>query len=328
MQSQKWSIPVQRWFVIMITRCMYARGDLDNWQVDPYFLGLAGTGKSTAINYIAEKMFETVDVGAISNNCERKFALQSIYDKFIIVASEVKKDFCLEQATWQQMISSESVSVAIKHKDAKIVQNWDVPGIYAGNEVPDYADNSGAVSRRLLIFRFDYFIDPAKADDKLPKKLELEVPYIMLAGARGYLAKINSKNNGTNIWNLVPAYFKEQRMEIAASTHALQGYLEEMKKEGIIKFKTFETEEELINDKIYYVYPKEFKDNFMKWCADSGKQKPNWKKEYYDGIFKKYKIKETPSRRRRNWPPGEDETHCRIWFHGICYTEYFAEENT
>ena len=48
-----------------------------------------------------------------SNNCEKKFALQAVWDKFILVCSEVKRDFCLEQAQWQQMMSGESITFSI-----------------------------------------------------------------------------------------------------------------------------------------------------------------------------------------------------------------------
>lgn len=43
MDYQRWPIDVQRWLCIMIGRCMYDIGDLEEWQILGYLLGQAGS---------------------------------------------------------------------------------------------------------------------------------------------------------------------------------------------------------------------------------------------------------------------------------------------
>ena len=167
-------------------------------------------------------------------------------------------------------------------------------------------------------------IDPSKADDRLPEKLEKEVPYILLSGVRGYLEKICRRQN--NIWNMVPAYFKEQRNNLASNTHALQAYLEDKEKSGEFTFKTVRPDE-YKNEKVYYIKPADFKKDFMDWCRASGKQVPNWNRDYYNVVFMKKGIFESPTRLRRAWPPNNAiKKTLSVWFYGFAYTEYIEEE--
>ena len=71
----------------------------------------------------------------------------------MFVAPEIKADLALEQAEFQSIVSGESVSVAVKNKTAASMV-WTVPGVLAGNEVPNWKDNSGSVLRRILAWNF------------------------------------------------------------------------------------------------------------------------------------------------------------------------------
>ena len=52
------------------------------------------------------------------------------------------------------MISGEPVSIARKNKVAVADENWTVPVLGATNIYPDYKDESGAISRRILVAHF------------------------------------------------------------------------------------------------------------------------------------------------------------------------------
>ena len=64
----------------------------------PYLKGIAGAGKSTIINDVAGRLYEPIDVGSLSNNCERQFGISSFCDKLLFTAAEIKADFRIEQA--------------------------------------------------------------------------------------------------------------------------------------------------------------------------------------------------------------------------------------
>lgn len=248
MDYQEWEIEVQKWFCIMMGRCIYYLNELDNWQIMAFLLGQANSGKSTLINYVLKKFYEACDVATISNNIEHQFGLQTIYNKFLYVAPEIKGNFKLEQAEFQSMISGETMSIAVKHGDAANI-DFKVPGMMAGNEVPQYTDNSGSVSRRLLVFSFDKKVK--KSDTQLGNKLEKELGFILHACNRAYLEKVNVLGS-QNIWNVVPEYFIKNRSDIAETTNSLVSFL---KSDKIIIGSTQEIEKSL------------FVNAFNEYCA-------------------------------------------------------------
>jgi putative protein kinase ArgK-like GTPase of G3E family len=61
-------VEVQKWLFIMMGRQLYEIGDLDDWQVLGYLLGMAGSGKSTILTKVVKLFYHSDDVGVISNN--------------------------------------------------------------------------------------------------------------------------------------------------------------------------------------------------------------------------------------------------------------------
>lgn len=218
---QEFSEDVCRWMYVMAGRLMYEVNDLDQWQIVPFFKGIARSGKSTLIVKVFKKFYESEDVKILSNNSERKFGLSSIYDGFIFISPEVKGDICLEQAEFQSIVSGEDVSIARKY-DTALSTQWKTPGVFAGNEVPGWKDNSGSVIRRFLPFNFSKQVQ--EADPKLDEKLNDEIPAIMIKCVRAYLEYTRRFAN-KDIWNVVPKYFKEIQNQIAMVTNSLQHFM-------------------------------------------------------------------------------------------------------
>ena len=48
----------------------------------------------------------------------------------------------------------------------------------AGNEVPNFTDNSGSVSRRFVVFNFSKKVEKGKSDPLLGQKLKKEIPIL------------------------------------------------------------------------------------------------------------------------------------------------------
>ncbi len=109
-------------------RLCFDVGELDKWQIIPFFKGIAKSGKSTLITKVFKKFYESQDVGTLSNNIEKKFGLSAIANNFMFIAPEVKGDLSLEQAEFQSIVSGEDVSIAVKNKHA-IPMVWKVPGV-------------------------------------------------------------------------------------------------------------------------------------------------------------------------------------------------------
>ena len=219
---QGWEEDVQRWLLVMAGRMLYNVGDRDGWQVLPYLHGAAGSGKSLLTLSVIKQFYDANDVGTLSNNCERKWVLGSLADKFIFVAPECRNDMQLEQSEFQSMVSGESLSIARKFKTAQGVENWLAPGWMAGNEVVSWVDASGSVQRRIVVFDFPKAVQ--HGDMLLNKKLATEMPFILMKANRAYL-EASAEWGSRNLWELLPEYFKRQQQQLAADVNGVEAFL-------------------------------------------------------------------------------------------------------
>lgn len=210
-----------RWMYIFIGRLLYDLNEHDGWQVIPYVKGHAGTGKSTILTHVVKNFYDAIDVGILSNNIEVKFGLSAFYNKLVFIGPECRHDMAIEQAEFQSIVSGESVQVAIKRQTA-ISVDWKVPGILAGNEVPSWADAAGSIQRRLPVFDFE--VPVVNGDMRLGKKLEEELPDILVKCNRAY-RHMAAEHGSENVWNLLGDYFKKTSSELAQSINALEAYL-------------------------------------------------------------------------------------------------------
>jgi hypothetical protein len=216
---------VCEWMYVFGGRLCFDVNELDNWQCIQFLKGIARSGKSTLITKIFKKFYDPDDVRTLSNNIEKKFGLWSIHDGLMFISPEVKGDLALEQAEFQSMVSGEDVSIARKNQKA-LSKQWNVPGILAGNEVPNWKDNSGSVQRRVVTANFSKQV--MDADPHLDEKLETEIPAILCKCVKAYV-EFAHKYSDQDIWNVLPKYFREVQKQIAVVTNTLQHFLESEK---------------------------------------------------------------------------------------------------
>jgi phage/plasmid-associated DNA primase len=221
MDYQGFDPDVCHWLYVMLGRLLYPLNELDSWQVIPFFKGQASSGKSTIVLKVCKSFYDAQDVGLLSNNIERKFGLSAFYDKYLFVAPEIKSDLGIEQAEFQSVVSGEDLQVNVKHKKA-FATTWSVPGALAGNEVPAWADNSGSVQRRVILFEFVRAV--TNGDMKLGDKLLAELPEILLKCNKAYLDMV-AKYSHVNLWTVLPRYFKETRDQLAQSVNSVEAFL-------------------------------------------------------------------------------------------------------
>lgn len=195
-------------------------GENDNWQVVPFIIGHAGTGKGTSAHFV-KCLFNRQDVGTIENKMEKIFCLQSLRDKLINLGSEIKDDFSIDQTTFQKMVSGEDVSISIKNKEAES-RDWDIPMLLAGNRLPGYCDNSGSLERRLVPIPFRKKVK--KCDTSLYKKIEKELPYIYTKINKAYYHYVNNYS-GDSFWDFCGKFFNDQRNITAKESNTMFTYL-------------------------------------------------------------------------------------------------------
>jgi hypothetical protein len=212
---------VSSWMYVLIGRLMYDVNELDGWQVLPFLKGTASSGKSTIIMRVCRSIYEHNDVGVMSNNLEKKFGLSAFCEKLMFIGPEIKGDACIEQADFQSIVSGETVQVAVKFKTAQAIE-WSTPGILAGNELPAWVDNSGSVNRRIVLFEFPNKVE--NGDMELGKKLELEMPAILIKANRAYLSATR-RFARDNVWKHLPPPFHRAKQDFAESANSIVHFL-------------------------------------------------------------------------------------------------------
>lgn len=259
---------------MFLGRMLYNVGDYDNWQVIPFLLGAGGTGKST-INNIVRMFYDHEDVGIMGNNYQKTFGLADIYDKFAFIAPEIKRDWGIDQAEFQEIVSGGKLNVNIKHKPSVRVE-WTAPGMLGGNENPGFVDNASSIQRRVVVTRFDHKV--LNGDPRLSHKLEAEMDVILKQCNRAYLEYARLYHS-KDIWSVLPEYFMETQKLMAAASNALCAYLDS----DILEF-----------DKDMYIPMEEFFKRFNMFCSENNLQKPKINVDFYRAPFAKYNLTVEP----------------------------------
>lgn len=168
----------------MLGRMLYPVGKYDQWQVVPFWKGVAGCGKSTVAAMVSN-WFPPKFVSTITNNMEDKFGLAAIVDTYVCLCTEVTSKFPLNRGVWQSMVTGEQIPVPRKFRDP-LDQKWEVPLGMFGNELPPFDDKSGSVHRRMAIFAMRKTVDPSKADPTIQHRLQADVARLLVKCNRAY----------------------------------------------------------------------------------------------------------------------------------------------
>jgi hypothetical protein len=270
---QKFPQDVCRWLYILVCgRILYNVSEMDEWQVMPFLKGKAKSGKSTIVTKVAKEFYHALDVGVLSNNIEKKFGLSALKDKFLFIAPEIKGDIGLEQCDFQTVISGEDTSIPEKFKTAGAMR-WVVPGLMAGNEAPQYEDNSGSISRRLVVFNFKKKV--TKANTQLGKKLAEELPSLLMKGNRAYMEAVR-KYGKKDVWdNVLPVYFKKTQEDMAEQTNSLAHFLASSK---------------LVFGPEFHCRYKAFLQAFNDHVRENNLTPHKFTEDYYSSVFEERKI--------------------------------------
>jgi hypothetical protein len=299
MDFQEFDEGVSRWMYVMLGRLLYDLNDMDRWQVIPYLKGQASSGKSTILLRVCRNFYDKSDVGVLSNNIEKKFGIAAFSEKFMFVAPEIKSDLQMEQAEFQSMVSGEDMSICVKYQMAHTAE-WRVPGIMAGNQVPGWIDNSGSITRRMVLFDFQKKVDNGDMD--LGKKLKLEMANILRKCNKAYhwATREYAKDN---IWKHLPAYFHGTREDLSENTNVLEHYL----KSSSLKF-----------SKDLYMPWNDFLTGFQGHIrAHNFKYTSNFTKDYYAGAFMRYSLRKSQKESRQY----QGGYYNKVWLEGADMAE-------
>lgn len=209
---------------VMIGRYFYPIGTHDGWQTAVFLKGDGNTGKSTLLELIA-KMFPSASVGSITSSFEPHFGLENLYRKRIVLVPDMPKQFSkvLAQSDFQSICSGDNVSIARKNKTA-FCEPWQPGLIFAANFLPDFNDNSGSVSRRLVVFSFMEMVKDRNTrlkEDIIANEL---VP-VMMRCLFAYRRTVDTCRS-VDFWNNVaPTVLREAQSDVKTETNHLSNFL-------------------------------------------------------------------------------------------------------
>lgn len=222
LEDQKFPFKVCRWFFVFSGRCWYPLNQLDRWQCQPVFLGLAATGKSTVI-YVIITAYHKSNWGILNNQVEKNFSLQPIENSFIWFCLDVREDFNLDFGVWLCMIAGESVNIHVKNKPPRTIE-FRIPGTMACNVLPNWKDSAGAASRRMIVFPFR--VKVKKGDGDLQKRIEQKYGNYMFKSNGMYRIVARDSGHGLkNIWDLLPPLFHETKKRVRQDTDIVERFL-------------------------------------------------------------------------------------------------------
>lgn len=251
---------VQYFLEVFVGRLGFHVTEMDNWEIAPYFFGLAGTGKSTILRCLGH-MYPTASIN--SRLCN-KFGLGDLRDKGVVIIPDVSEKLSkqLDQADIQSMITGEQLTTDVKHK-ASLSENWRPALALAGNVSPFqlYKDTMGQMSRRLGVFCMLQKVN--NVDDTLWSKIKQEVPAIWYRCLHRYHEVLQRPKSKGGIWEILPKQLTEWREFLSNGTGLLKRFIES----GTLTHRVVECKGHMLD-------PEEFQDHFKKYCRQFGFAEP------------------------------------------------------
>jgi hypothetical protein len=201
------------------------------------------------------------------------------------------------------------MQLPVKFKDSEYIE-WKTPGLFAGNEPPNYTDNSGSISRRLVVAKFLKKV--ANKDSNLDRKLEIELPFIIKKAACAYLSAVQ-EFKGQDFWSSLPEYFRDTQKDMAQNTHSLEHFINSGKV--------------LIGDE-HYCREKNFVQAFNEHCKECHLERHKFTTDYYIGVFGNHNItiKKNLKMKYPNNPQGK--TYHGAFIFGLDLINEVGIENT
>jgi phage/plasmid-associated DNA primase len=180
------------------------------------------------------------------------------------------------------MVSGEQMAIPKKFETATSVA-WKTHGMFMGNEIASWCDNSGSMSRRIILGLFNEIV--TDGNPKLFAELQAEMGHILLKCNRAY-REAAAAFGSLDVWNVLPPYFAENRRKLRAETHALAFFLENCTDLHWDKKAYMSMDDIKLMMNVYLIADGSFKS-----------QKRGFTSDFYQWVFDAYKIKvETDTR--------------------------------
>jgi putative DNA primase/helicase len=229
--------------------------------------GVSRGGKGTIVA-VLEACLGTDNVTGYSlDSLSNQFGLGGLLGKLIATIGEVNLQRNPNKYTIYQNLNmvtgNDLVEIEYKYNPIKVSTRLPVRFVMACNAMPNFADDSGALSERLMIIDFERAVPPEKRDPMLPQKLVAEVSGITNWAIDG-LARLRSTGKFT-IPSKMAATLNAYRRENSKTLGFLQ--------DRVAIHQSLDTGNlpgvEVVNDNVGQVFCDALKKSYVLWCEDN-----------------------------------------------------------
>lgn len=282
------------WDLCLIGRMLHELNKHDFWQVIPFYIGKAGTGKSCTLQNVVAQFYDSTDVGVVSASSDPKWIWSTLEKKKVWIFPEVRRDTKINQGQFQSAVSGEPMAVEQKFQDPYSV-TWKTPGMLAGNETASWCDAAGSLDRRMIWTPFDVTVPDNLKDMGLDARLKKELPSIIVKANMCY-REFAYQFSHRSIWDVIPRFFKETSARLRKETQPLQAFIDDA--------------ENLLFGPDLYVLFSEFVKAFREYYTSNfgGKKQLLFNEALYATTFEKSGLivedtRSSSSAEPRQWPP-------------------------
>ena len=142
-------------------------------------LGVSRSGKGTVVNVMESMLGSDAMTGYSLTSLADKFGLGGLVGKLVASVGEVNLQRHPQKYQIFERINNitggDPVEVEFKHNPLKMSVRLPVRFVVACNEMPQFADDSGALAERLVLINFEKACPKEKRDTKLAEKLVTEI---------------------------------------------------------------------------------------------------------------------------------------------------------
>ncbi len=268
------------WAYALMGRSLFWLKQMDDWPVTIFFIGYAGTGKTSLVNSIAS-LYPIQKVGIIANKTEEKWSLAGCDDKdpwYVLICPEMQRNANWNQGEFMQCSGGEIVELKSKFKNKKPIR-WRTPILMAGNEmIKTWRDVAQNLFRRTCVLDFRFYVNPKDSSPNLLKELENDLPLFVQKCVRAYLDSVMLYRH-KNLTDVFPKNIIEATTNAVSSTNPFSRFFNEPS-----LFSVNPNYQEKYTD---------FKKIFLRWCLNKGLATKfiKFSEEDYQPVFDQFGIK-------------------------------------
>ena len=216
-------------------RTFFFVGEFDTYEITLFLEGIGGCGKSTIMKGQMEFWPHHLK-GIQSSNMQSQFGMSSTavnksggYTS-IVINSEVNDDLQIPQEEWQQAVSGEWVSLAVKHKEP-LIMKWIAPFLWSGNRGPGiknkWNNQQGQVSRRLAGVKMEFPVQPR--DGNIMRKIKKTLGQLQRKQILAYFefVRVHGSTDPMSVPTKLPPAFASFYSKFRQATDPMEHFLSE-----------------------------------------------------------------------------------------------------